>query len=209
MRAVASARTRELPFQVNVVLRRDTFPQMETLSLLAARLGARAVNFGALLPTSEEVHQKHALTETQERQARFEADALSRVLRIPVRISLGLYDETPGAHCFPLRGLSANVDYEGRLTLCGNLSSFRGATGTRDVVAEADAAPREGLRALRALARDTLAARDGALLACRGQGIPPGPLLGSPCLSCLSSFDKLAPPLRRALQARAVDSRAS
>lgn len=209
-RAMAWARSAELPFQVNVVLRKGTRPQMEALSLLAARAGARAVNFGALLPTSPELHREHALAESEELLARAEAAALSRVLRIPVRLALGLHDATPGAHCYPLRGLSANVDYEGRLTLCGNLSSFRSGAGTRDVVADAGAAQREAFVALRALARETLAVRDTALGACRESGTRPGPILGSPCLSCLDHFDKLAPGLRRALASGpAQGSRAS
>jgi len=37
---------------------------------------------------------------------------------------------------FALAGVSCNIDYKGRLTLCCNLSGFRGAVQERDIVAD-------------------------------------------------------------------------
>ncbi len=192
MHALTACQEHRLPFQANVVLRKDTWPQMEALSLLSARLGARAVNFGALLPTSEHDHRELCLTPAEERQARREAGELSRVLRIQVRIALGLHDATPGAHCFPLSGQSANVDYRGRLTLCGNLSSFRGGDGEGDVIGDLrEQGFRDAFARLGGLARRTLEHRDAALRDCAARGEAPGAFLGSPCLSCLQGFGKL------------------
>lgn len=199
MRAVALCETAGLPFQFNVVLRKDTLPQMEMLSMLAARLGAQAVNFGALLPTTLAVHQEWGLSRDQEMEGRREAAALSRTLRIPVRIAFGLYDEAAGAHCPALQGRSLTLDYQGRLRLCGNLSSFRGASGEQDVPAAAESLLlSEGFQTVSVIGNQALRARDSAL-AMLAKGQRPNPILGSPCLSCLSHFDKLNGDVRAAL----------
>ena len=51
------------------------------------------------------------------------------------RISATHRNLDPGPPCKPLRGAEANVDSMGRLSLCCNLSGFRGASAHDDVVA--------------------------------------------------------------------------
>src|SRR5437763_7792881 len=52
VRAFARCRAAGLPFIAKAVIRRDTAPQLEQLALFAARMGASAISFAHLLPTS-------------------------------------------------------------------------------------------------------------------------------------------------------------
>jgi MoaA/NifB/PqqE/SkfB family radical SAM enzyme len=193
----------DLPFQVNIILRKDTLGRMEAMALFAARIGAKAVNFGTLLPTSTKAHEQWGLSWAQETLAREEAAALCRVLRPKVGVIAGLFDPAQGAHCRPLAQTGLNVDYRGRVTLCGNLSSFRGSsTASGRDVPEGSARMTLGqsFDALVPIGKGALAARDRELgLKATGQSIDP--VLGSPCLSCLNHFNKLSPDLVTLLRA--------
>jgi hypothetical protein len=107
-----------------------------------------------------------------------------------VRVPFVLYRPQKGAHCYPLAGKAVNIDHQGRLTLCANLSFFRGSLCAKEVAGEAGSHPKEILARLGGIQRETLAARDGDLAACTAQGLVPDPFLSSPCLSCLKRFDK-------------------
>ena len=203
MKALAACERWDLPFQFNIVLRQDTCHQMETLAILGARLGARAVNFGAMLPTDVSVHQKWGLSRSQEMEARREARSLSSVLRIPIKISFGLYDEAPGAHCPPLQGRSLTLDYRGQLRLCGNLSSFRGGKNEGDVPQNAHALSlADGWIQIGEIGARALAHRDAGLARLAAQGNRPDPIQGSPCLACLNHFGKLNEDVRTEIISR-------
>jgi hypothetical protein len=114
------------------------------------------------------------------------------------------YDNTdPAPPCAPLAGASCNVDYRGFLTLCCNLSGYRGAAGEGDVVADLRAEPfaaaYERLRRVAGLQNER---RARALQDQAARGERPGPDTASPCVFCLHSFDKVpwrtpvAPPPR-------------
>lgn len=195
--AARLAREARLPFQVNIILRKDTLARMEALALFAARLGARMVNFGTLLPTSVAAHERWGLSWAQETMAREEARALCHALQPTVEVVAGLFDPAPGAHCRPLAGTGLNVDYLGRVTLCGNLSSFRGATQIgRDVPEGAFRLTLDqGFDRLRPIAQQALDTRDRELATRHATGERVDPLLGSPCLSCLNHFGKISPDL--------------
>jgi len=202
MKAVALCAAARLPFQFNVVLRRDTLGQMERLAVLGARLGAQVVNFGAMLPTSAALHREWGLSRAQEMEARREATALSRILSVPVRVLFGLYDDAPGAHCSPLNGRSLTLDYKGQLRLCGNLSSFRGSPAEGDVPAGASSLSLDdGWARIGEIGKQALRHRDDALDRLPASAGRPDPVLGSPCLSCLNHFDKLSPEIRAHLLA--------
>jgi MoaA/NifB/PqqE/SkfB family radical SAM enzyme len=190
MKAITAARHHKLPFQINVVLRKDTKPQMEAIALLGARLGAKGVNFGAMLPTSAEDFVRHALNPAEEKDAEREGLELSRVFRMPVRVPFVLYRPQTGAHCYPRSGKAVNVDHLGRMTLCANLSFFRGSECVAEVAGEAGPHPKNLLQGLGKIQREALAARDKDLETCAKDGRAPDTFLSSPCLSCLKRFDK-------------------
>jgi MoaA/NifB/PqqE/SkfB family radical SAM enzyme len=180
-----------VPFIFKVAVRRDTVGQMERIALFAARLGAAALHFSHLLPTSGEAEDELALTFAERERAEQEIGALATILKMPVALAVGFYDLNPAPPCSPLRGTSYNVDYRGRLTLCCNLSGYRGAAGEADVAAdlnEEDFAA--GYERLRRVAAAQLERRALALAALARAG-ERDVYTGSPCLFCLRSFGKI------------------
>jgi MoaA/NifB/PqqE/SkfB family radical SAM enzyme len=192
IQAVTRCRFSDMPFAVKVTLRRDTVAQLEAIVLLAARLGARSLHCSHLLPTSEAVEIEHALDLAERREAERELATLAGIVRMPVRMTTGYLNTDPAPPCDALAGQYCNVDYRGRMTLCCNLSGFRGAASEPDVVADlnhedfADAYAR--LQTVREAQNER---RRRALAAYAERQEPVDLQTGSPCLFCLKSFDKL------------------
>jgi MoaA/NifB/PqqE/SkfB family radical SAM enzyme len=181
-----------LPFMIKVGIRRDTIEHFEEVALFAARMGAAGLNFSHILPTSEGVESASALSAEERRHAEEEIALLARIFKMKVGIDVGYYNVDPAAPCSPLAGVSCNIDYKGRLTLCCNLSGFRGAGQQQDIVADlnhedfADAYERLGqLRDIQ------LERRRVALVSLANNGPQPDLYIGSPCLFCLQSFGKI------------------
>ena len=205
VRAFARCRAAGLPFIAKAVIRRDTAPQLEQLALFAARMGASAISFAHLLPTSGAFQDAQALSLQERTAAEQEVATLARILKIGVSLNVGYYDTDPAAPCSALAGASWNVDYRGRLTLCCNLSGYRGATGEPDVVADLNVEPFAAACArLRLVTAAQVARRAEALAAFAESGRAPDLYVGSPCLFCLQSFDKA--PRRAADEAAATRS---
>jgi len=90
--------------------------------------------------------------------------------------------------CAPLAGVSMNIDYRGRLSLCCNLSGFRGADQEQDVVADLNVESfASAYEKFQALAAAQLQRRKEALAGVDAPDI----YTGSPCLFCLQSFGKI------------------
>jgi endonuclease/exonuclease/phosphatase (EEP) superfamily protein YafD len=90
-----------------------------------------------------------------------------------------------------LNGVSANVNYRGQLSLCCNLSGFRGANGHADVAGDLNHEPfAAALERLRAMATMQSGRRIQALTLLDAAGQTADLTTGSPCLFCLSTLGK-------------------
>ena len=181
----------EVPFVVKVGIRRDTFQKLEQIVLFAARMGAAGLSFGHVMPTSNDVADSSALSFEERQRVEQEIANLARIFKMKIGIDVGYANLDPRPPCSPLAGLSANVDYRGRLSLCCNLSGFRGGVGERDVAA--DLHEQDFATAYEALSRiksHMLAVREKRLL-----NVSADPAVdlytASPCLLCLDTFGKL------------------
>ena len=192
VRAFARCKAAGLPFVVKLGLRRDTLPLLEQTALFAARMGAASLGFAHNLPTSGEGSDELALSPEDRVAAEQEIAVLAGILKMRVTLEVGYENLNPAPPCSPLAGVSCNVDYRGRLSLCCNLSGYRGAAGEPDVVADLN---EEGFAAayarLREVASAQLARRREALAESAREGREPDIYLGSPCLFCLRSFGKI------------------
>ena len=192
IRAITRCHVLGIPFVFKVGIRRDTLPHLEQIALLAARLGAAALHFAHLLPTSAELEAASALTLEEQRHAEQEVGVLARILKMPIGMAVGYYDLDANAPCSPLKGTSCNIDWRGRLTLCCNMAGYRNADGEPDVVADLT---REefgpAYARLQAVARAQVERRAQALAAYAARGLEPDLYTGSPCLFCLQSFGKI------------------
>jgi MoaA/NifB/PqqE/SkfB family radical SAM enzyme len=205
VRAFSRCFAAEIPFSIKVGIRRDTIETLEQIALFSARLGASSLNFAHIMPTSKEVADTSALTYTERERADQEIANLSRIFKMSIGIDVGYHNLDVSPPCSALAGVSANVDYSGRLSLCCNLSGFRGAVGESDVAADLtteDFASAFGR--LSDVASAQLEARRDRLEALSEQSLS-DPYVSSPCLFCLDTFGKL--PWREKSGA-AIESRA-
>src|SRR5690349_7765920 len=137
VRAFSRCYMSHLPFGIKIVIRRDLVDQLEQIAIFAARMGAAALNFVHVMPTSSGFENSLALNRSEQRAAEEEIAILARIFKLNIGIDVGYYNlDIERAPCAPLAGTSMNVDYRGRLSLCCNLSGFRGADEEPDVVAD-------------------------------------------------------------------------
>jgi MoaA/NifB/PqqE/SkfB family radical SAM enzyme len=183
----------KLPFGIKIVIRRDLMDQLEQIAIFAARMGAASLQFAHVMPTSTAVAGDSALTLAEQRIVEQEIAILARIFKMKIGIDVGYYnlDETRPP-CGPLAGASINVDYRGRLSLCCNLSGFRGANEEPDVVADLNVESfTSAYEKFMTLVDAQLQRRKDALAVLRSQTSTPDIYTGSPCLFCLQSFGKI------------------
>jgi MoaA/NifB/PqqE/SkfB family radical SAM enzyme len=191
VRAVSRCWASQFPFNLKVGIRRDTIPQLEALALFAARMGAGGLSFGHLMPTSIEVSDASALSVEERADAEREITLLSRIFKMRIGIDVGYYNIDPVAPCSALSGVSANINYRGQLSLCCNLSGFRGGNGSADIIANLN---QETLSAalprLQRMAATQSEHRIQALAKLNAIEEKPDLIVGSPCLFCLNTLGK-------------------
>jgi len=193
IRAFSRCYVSQLPFNMKIVIRRDLVDQLESIALFAARMGAAALNFVHLMPTSNDFENALALNRDEQRAAEEEIAILARIFKMNIGIDVGYYNiDEQRAPCSPLAGTSMNVDYRGRLSLCCNLSGFRGAAAEPDIVADLNVESfASAVSKLRAVASAQLERRKEVLVKLRSRGVAPDLYVGSPCLFCLQSYGKI------------------
>jgi sulfatase maturation enzyme AslB (radical SAM superfamily) len=189
VRAFTRCYMSNLPFGIKIVIRRELVDQLERIAIFAARMGAASLHFVHVLPTSNAVAGDSALSLDEQRVAEQEIAILARIFKMNIGIDVGYYNvDEKRPPCAPLAGVSMNVDYRGRLSLCCNLSGFRGATDERDVVADLKVESfASAYEKFQALAATQLQRRKAALAKLDA----PDVYVGSPCMFCLQSFGKI------------------
>lgn len=192
IRAFARCHSSGVPFIVKVGLRRDTLPHLEEIVMLAARLGASGASFTHLLPTPDAAMGELGLSVDERAAAEREIAALASIFRMKVSLDVGYFNTDPEPPCSALAGVSCNIDFKGRLSLCCNLSGYRGGEGERDVVGDLNLTGlAEGFARLRGLAGEQLDRRRAALVESRKIGSDVDAYTHSPCLMCLRDFGKV------------------
>ena len=207
VRAFSRCFAGELPFMLKVVIRRDTLPQLEQLALFAARMGAAALHFAHVTPTSADVDNTSALNLDERSQAEKEIAILSRIFKMKIGIDVGYQNIDPAPPCSALIGVSSNVDYRGRLSLCCNLSGYRSGIGEEDVAGDLNQEDFGSAYAtLSKIAAAKLASRASRLKDVAIHNLPLDLYTASPCLFCLDTMGKL--PWRQPATTEAATPRA-
>jgi MoaA/NifB/PqqE/SkfB family radical SAM enzyme len=207
VRAFSRCFATKIPFVIKVGIRRDTIESLEQIALFSARLGASALQFAHLMPTSNEVEDESALTHVERAHADQEIANLSRIFKMKIGIDVGYHNLDVSPPCSALAGISCNVDYRGRLSLCCNLSGFRGAAAESDVIADLTKTDfASAYTRLSEIANKQLEARRTRIEAFADRDSVVDPYVTSPCLFCLDTFGKL--PWRKKVVSQATNSRA-
>ena len=191
VRAFSRCYRASLPFDVKIAVRRDTMEQLEQIAIFVARMGAANLSFVHVMPTSKS-EDDESLSLEERKTAEQEITFLARILKMNIGIDVGYYNDDPRAPCSPLAGRSFNIDYLGRLTLCCNLSGFRGAAEEGDVIADLNVESfASAYERLLHVAAAQLKKRSDALAEVQTEGSAPDLYIGSPCLFCMQSFGKI------------------
>jgi MoaA/NifB/PqqE/SkfB family radical SAM enzyme len=192
VKAFAQCHASGMPFMVKTVMKRSTLNGLEQMALFAARMGASGISYAHLLPTSHHFQSDEALNRAERLAAEQEVALLARVLKMKVALDVGYIDLDPAAPCSALAGVSCNIDYLGRLSLCCNLSGYRGAAEQSDLIADLKTESfASAYVRLRAVAREQIDRRAVALRQAAKASQEPDLFVASPCLFCLRSFDKI------------------
>lgn len=195
MRGALACRQNDLPFDFKVTLDRSRAGRLGEFAAFAARLGARSLQVATLLPTSPALASQVMSIEQQQEILR-EVSQLREILRLEIQVAADFYDTRPVPRCGPLLGRSLNIDYRGRLVLCTTLVGYRGQQGERDVIADLkETSLLKALPRRSDIARQQNLARTLAFSQLGTDAERPPLGLGSPCLHCLCTFDKIRPDL--------------
>ena len=143
------------------------------------------------MPTSLDVADASALTLEERAAVEREVALLARIFKMRIGIDVGYYNVARESPCSALNGVSGNVNYRGQLSLCCNLSGFRGGNGDADVAGDLNHEPfAAALERLRAIAATQSARRIRALTVLDAAGETADLTTGSPCLFCLNTLGK-------------------
>ena len=193
VRAFTRCYMSKLPFGIKIVIRRDLVDQLEQIAIFAARMGAASLHFAHVMPTSDTLAGTSALTLDEQHAVEQEIAILARIFKMNIGIDVGYYNiDDTRPPCAPLAGVSMNIDFRGRLSLCCNLSGYRGGMEEGDVVADLNIESFASAYAkFMALAATQLRKRNETLASLRVEKSTPDIYTGSPCLFCLQSFGKI------------------
>ena len=134
MRAISICAFKEFPFTLNMVLTAQNRNEIGEMVALAEQLGSGGVRFGHLMPTPETALRNLDLTPEERRELEPEIWRLKKIASVPIGMAPGYFSESPFFPCGPLELEEYNLDYNGNLTLCCQLSGHSGANYSADVI---------------------------------------------------------------------------
>ena len=134
MRAVSCCVVQAFPFTLNMVLTARNYGEVAALVQLAAQLGSYGVRFGYLMPTPETAQRGLDLPPPARRAVEAEIWQLQRQAPVSVTMAPGYFSADPFFPCGPLSLEEFNLDYQGNLTLCCQVSGHAGSNTGSDVL---------------------------------------------------------------------------
>jgi MoaA/NifB/PqqE/SkfB family radical SAM enzyme len=134
MRAISICAFKEFSFTLNMVLTAQNRNEIGEMVGLAEQLGSGGVRFGHLMPTQETGLRNLDLTPQERREVEAEIWRLKKHASVPIGMAPGYFSESPFFPCGPLELEEYNLDYNGNLTLCCQLSGHSGANYGADVI---------------------------------------------------------------------------
>ncbi len=140
---IAIAAMHDLEVVVQMVVHRGNRHEIEQMALLCSKMRVSRLHIAHMQPTPHAV--EHGLLHSPEEYRMVEREIidLQGRFKMPIVLSAGFYDETPLAHCRFLKLGALNIDHQGRLTTCCQLSNLEGGEGEKDVVADLNSTPLE------------------------------------------------------------------
>ncbi|MFO0698134.1 MAG: radical SAM protein [Nitrospira sp.] len=136
MQAISLCHAHGIPVHLNMVVTRANHSELETMAILAGRLGCAALGYGHCQPTPDALAADLVLNARERRDVETEIASLQQMLTMPIFLAGDHYTTSRFAQCPQLQMQEFNVDYRGYLTACCTLSNYRGGTPETDVLAD-------------------------------------------------------------------------
>ena len=132
MQAMSICVAKAIPFSINMVLTAHNHHEIAVMVTLAARLGARGLRFGYLMPTPSTTTAGLDLTPAARHLVEATVRAAASIALLPVALAPG-YHTLELFPCDPLQGHEVNLNCHGEMTLCCQLSGHGAGVGQGDV----------------------------------------------------------------------------
>jgi hypothetical protein len=134
MRAASCCVVTEILFTLNMVLTAQNRYEVAAMVWLATRLGGKGVRFGHLMPTLETALRGLDLAPSERGEVEAEIWRLQSQAAISVAMAPEYFSAAPFFPCAPLTLEELNLDYQGNLTLCCQVSGHSGTNADTDVM---------------------------------------------------------------------------
>jgi len=126
LKGLLACESRGLPFAIKFTLNALNYKELEAITLMASKLGARQLQFSHLYPTPDNIRSGLLLEPGQWQSIQDEHERLKNIVRIPLVFSsvIQLNDRLP--ICMALAMMEYYVDSRGWLCLCCMLPGVSG-----------------------------------------------------------------------------------
>ncbi len=135
MQAITLCRFNNIPIHINMVITKINRHEIEAMAILASRLECDALAYAHCQPTPDALAADLVLNRPAQREVESEIAALQKTFRLPILLAGDHYNNALFYQCPQLQMQEFNIDYQGRLTACCQLSSFRGGLPDTEVIA--------------------------------------------------------------------------
>lgn len=138
MKAVSACHALDVPVMLQMSVGRHNRHEIQETALLAGQLGAKELFYSHILPTRDNLEKDILLPPEECVRVEDEVKRLQGALTLTINLSVGHHVPLPFYQCVALQMQRINVDYLGQLTLCCQISNYRGAPASRkppDVIA--------------------------------------------------------------------------
>lgn len=132
MRTATLLKNLGVKVQLQMVLTSKNMEQMESFLVLASTLGAAKAYFITLQATKKALASGLMMTPDQYRRAQIRISELTKTFKIHVGQAFGYFHPNPMIKCAVLTSDALNMDYDGNLTFCCQLSNFGDITYVKD-----------------------------------------------------------------------------
>ncbi len=132
--SIALCRAKEIPVSVQMVINKINRHEMHQTAYIASQMGIDKLHFCHMEPTFGSSSFDISLSPDEWLDVEKEVRELENVYKVPIVFSAGFFDETPLAHCQFLQGTALNIDFNGNLTYCCQISNMFDSSKRKDII---------------------------------------------------------------------------
>lgn len=134
LEGIAICKAKKIPVSVQMVVNKLNRHEIRDMAHLGSKMGFDKLYFCHLQPTFGSSTFNISLPPDEWLKIEEEVEELKPIFTTQITISAGFFDETPLAHCQFLQGCALNIDYDGNLTFCCQLSNMFDSSLKKDII---------------------------------------------------------------------------